>query len=239
MTTTLRHLAGRVWLYPHDPDPANVQAAVAVIADERGSVVVDAGFSPALARTIQQDLRALGLPPPRWLVYTHHHWDHVWGACAWEGVEVIGHESGVPLLEAERRRPWSHEYLREQVVADPSLGPSFEARGRAMANWGGFEVVVPQRTFVRSLILPTGVEIRHVGGGHAPDSSVVVDPESSVLLLGDSYYPPPFHLRRPGDGVDVELARGFVAEGHEWYVESHADPATAAEASTMLAELEA
>ena len=28
-----------------------------------------------------------GLPPARWLVYTHHHWDHVWGAVAWCDVE--------------------------------------------------------------------------------------------------------------------------------------------------------
>ena len=28
-------------------------------------------------------------PAPRWLVYTHHHWDHIWGACAWDDVTVV------------------------------------------------------------------------------------------------------------------------------------------------------
>ncbi|MET7749050.1 hypothetical protein [Micromonospora sp. NPDC005367] len=42
-----QHLAGRVWLCPGDPDPAAVQAGVAVVADEHGSVMI--GTSPATA----------------------------------------------------------------------------------------------------------------------------------------------------------------------------------------------
>ncbi|WP_185755311.1 hypothetical protein [Micromonospora sp. A202] len=36
------HLAGRVWFCPGDSDPEVVQAGVAVVADERGSVMIDA-----------------------------------------------------------------------------------------------------------------------------------------------------------------------------------------------------
>jgi hypothetical protein len=48
----LEHLTGRVWLYPHDPDPDAVRPSVAVIADDRGSVLIDAGNSPEHARDI-------------------------------------------------------------------------------------------------------------------------------------------------------------------------------------------
>ncbi|MBQ0896706.1 MBL fold metallo-hydrolase [Micromonospora sp. U56] len=75
------HLAGRVWLHPGDPDPGTIQPSVALITDERGGVLVDVGHSPGHARKIRAALTAAGLPEPRWLVYTHHHWDHVWGAC--------------------------------------------------------------------------------------------------------------------------------------------------------------
>ncbi|MET0415163.1 MAG: hypothetical protein ABW022_03970 [Actinoplanes sp.] len=49
----MRHLAGRVWLCPGDPDADAVQAGVAVVADERGSVMIDAGQSPAHAAEIR------------------------------------------------------------------------------------------------------------------------------------------------------------------------------------------
>ncbi|WP_446215503.1 MBL fold metallo-hydrolase [Micromonospora sp. IBHARD004] len=129
---TLRHLACRVWLHPGDPDPDNVRPGVAVVAGDGGSVIVDAGQSPAHAREIQAALRAADLPAARWLVYTHHYWDHVWGACAWPDVEIVGHAAGVEPLRAE-----------------------------------------------------AGVGVRHVRGRHAPDSSVVLVPDSGVLLLRD------------------------------------------------------
>ncbi|MFI6760128.1 MBL fold metallo-hydrolase [Micromonospora sp. NPDC050417] len=228
MRESLRHLAGRVWWYPHDEDEDKVQGGVAVIVDDSGSILVDAGNAPTTARQIQAAIEAAGLPAVRRLVYTHHHWDHVWGACAWPDVEIIGHRAGARLLAEEARRPWSHQYLREQVERNPRLGPSFSARGRAMPDWEGFVVLPPHTTFDDTLTLTTDVEIRHVGGRHAEDSTVVAVPDSGVLLLGDSYYPPPYHLLEPGDGPDVALVRWLLDEGryghYEWFVDSHDHP---------------
>jgi len=90
-----------------------------------------------------------GLPPARLLVYTHHHWDHTWGACA---------------------------------------------------------------------------ELEHVGGRHTPESTIVRIPRDGVIFLGDCYYPPPYHLRGPEDGLDLDLLKSIVSNDYEWYVESHAPP---------------
>ncbi|MFC7550638.1 MBL fold metallo-hydrolase [Plantactinospora sp. GCM10030261] len=239
MRRPLTHLAGRVWLYPHDEDPANVQGSVAIIADDAGSVLVDSGNGPAAARRVMAAIADAGLPDPRRLVYTHHHWDHVWGACAWPDVEIIGHVAGARILADEARRPWSHDYLREQVAANPRLGPSFEARRRAMESWRDFVVLPPHTEFVDTLSLPGGIEVRHVGGGHAEDSTVVAVPDSGVLLLGDCFYPPPLHLRGPDDGYDVGLLRTLLDEKRsgrfDWYVDSHGEPSSAAAARALLA----
>ncbi|MEQ4303709.1 MBL fold metallo-hydrolase [Plantactinospora sp. B6F1] len=231
---TIRQLTGRVWISPGDPDPANVQAGVAVVADERGSVVIDAGHSPAHGRAIQAAMRTAGLPPAGWLVYTHHHWDHVWGACAWPDVEIVGHVAGQDLLRREAVRPWSHRYLRDQVRENPRLGPSFRARALAMETWTDFSVLPPTRTFTDELTLPTGVRLRHVGGAHAPDSTVAYVPDAGVVLLGDCFYPPPAHLRGPDDGLDLAMLRGLLDDDYEWYVDSHGEPATLAQARQLI-----
>lgn len=171
----LQHLAGRVWLFPSDPDPGAVQGGVGVVVGDGGSTIVDAGHSPGLAP-----------------------------------------------LEADARRPWSHAYLRDQVAANPLLGPSFRARALAV-DFASLVVRPPTRTFASSLSVD-GVEVRHVGGHHAPDSTVVAVPDSSVLLLGDCYYPPPWHLRTPEDGMDTAQLRGLVDQGYDWYVTSHQPP---------------
>jgi glyoxylase-like metal-dependent hydrolase (beta-lactamase superfamily II) len=238
MDSELRHLAGPVWLYPHDPDPANVAGCVTLIADDAGSILVDAGNSPAAARRVRSAIDAAGLPAPRRLVYTHHHWDHVWGACAWPDVEIIGHSTGARILEAEARRPWSHEYLRDEVEANPRLGPSFEARARAVPSWRDFAVLPPHTEFDDVLDLPGGVVVRHVGGRHAEDSAVVAVPEAGVLLLGDCVYPPPLHLREPDDGYDVGLIRRLLdhypVDSYRWYVGSHNPPLAPHEARELL-----
>ncbi|PZG08905.1 MBL fold metallo-hydrolase [Micromonospora craterilacus] len=228
------HLAGRVWLCPGDDDPELVQAGVALIADERGSILVDAGQSPSHAREIQAALHAIDLPAPRWLVYTHHHWDHVWGACAWPGVEIVGHVTGAELLRAEAARPWSIPYLRAEVLRNRRLGPSFRARALAVDSWDELTVLPPTWIFTDELELPTGVRVRHVGGRHAPDSTVVVVPDSGVMLLGDSWYPPPLHLRTPTDEPDLALVGRLLDDEIGWYVSSHSPPLTLAEARAAL-----
>ncbi|WP_432879583.1 MBL fold metallo-hydrolase [Kribbella sp. CA-245084] len=220
----LEHLAGRVWLSPLDPDSDAIRPSVAVIADEAGSVVVDAGNSPDHARTIQAAIATAGLPAPKWLVYTHHHWDHTWGASAWHDVTVVAHTTATDLLKAEAAKPWSHRYLHDQVEANPKLGPSFRARALAVPDWNDFRIVLPDQTFDDTLTLPTGVVLRHVGGNHAPDSLIAV--VDGVALLGDAFYPPPYHLRRPDDTIDYAMVKQFLSEQHDWYVDAHSAPRT-------------
>lgn len=235
MKTRLTRLAGRVWIYPHDPDPDRIQGCVAVIIDDRGSVVVDAGNCPSVARRVQTEMAEAGLPPARWLVYTHHHWDHVWGAVAWGEAEIVAHASSRSILSDEARRPWSHEYLRAEVERDPLLAPSFRARAEAMPTWDGFAIRLPDTVFDERLTLPTGVVLHHVGGRHAVDSIVVTVPDSGVRLLGDCFYPPPFHLRRDGDTYDLDMMRGLLRDDISWYVDAHDVPHSAAEVAAFLA----
>jgi len=217
-------LRRRVWWYPASPGSRSVQGGVGVIVGKEGSIVVDAGNSPDRARRIQSAMAEAGLPEARWLVYTHHHWDHTWGACAWPDVEIIGHEAGKAPMEAEAALPWSEEFIAERMAADESLRPSYQARANAVTDWDEFKVIPPHRTFSDRVTLPGDVELRHVGGHHAPDSTIVAVPGSKVMLLGDCFYPPPYHQRKPGDEPDFAMLRELITDDYRWYVDSHSPP---------------
>lgn len=229
----------RVWVWPHHPDPDRVQASVGIVAGDDGCVIVDAGHSPALARRVRGEVMAAGLPEPHALVYTHHHWDHVWGAQEW-AAPVVAHELAAAALRVDAGRPWSEAYLRDEIARDARYAPSYTARIRAMAGgWDGFRIVPPDVTFTAGHRIELGgvtVALEHVGGGHCPDSTVVRVPSEGVLFLGDCYYPPPFHLREPGDGLDLDLVRRLVTDDYAWYVESHDVPHHRTDVEWMLAE---
>jgi glyoxylase-like metal-dependent hydrolase (beta-lactamase superfamily II) len=237
MPANLVRVTDSVWLWPHDPEPDRVQASVGIVVGDGSSLLVDAGNSPDLARRIKAAMEAEGLPPAHSLVPTHFHWDHTWGACAWD-LPVVAHELCAQFLAEESARPWSHEYLRAEMERNPLLVPSFRARAAAVRDFADFRVVLPERTFATRLTLDVGgvcVELVHVGGRHSPDSTVVRVPSAGVLFLGDSYYPPPYHLRSPDDGLDLDLVAALISEDYDWYIEGHDQPRRRAEVMSLLA----
>jgi glyoxylase-like metal-dependent hydrolase (beta-lactamase superfamily II) len=64
------------WL---SPDSATDRPVVGAVAGARGTLVVDAGNSPAHAQLLLRELAGRGVAPPAFVALTHWHWDHVFG----------------------------------------------------------------------------------------------------------------------------------------------------------------
>ncbi len=226
MRQKLTQLAENVWLWPHHSGFNVVQSCVGIIASENETVLVDAGNSPQLARRIQDELRQCGFPPVSQIVYTHHHWDHVYGACEFQ-VPVVAHSLCRTILTEEAQKPWGPEYLRQELAHNPRLKISYRARARAIQDWATFRIVVPDIVFDNRMTLqlgPMSIELEHVGGQHAPDSIVVKVPQAQVMFLGDCYYPPPLHLRTPESKPSLAMLAALESEKYTLYVEGHDRP---------------
>src|SRR5690349_24656977 len=137
MDFTLQALTEHVWLLPHDPNPDAVQSSVGVVTTQKESVLIDAGNSPRLARILKTELARNHLPPVSRILLTHHHWDHVYGACVFD-VPVTAHFLCKTILEEESRKPWGTEYLNEEISRNPKLKASYAARAKAIEDWGTF-----------------------------------------------------------------------------------------------------
>ncbi|HJR81780.1 MAG TPA: MBL fold metallo-hydrolase [Anaerolineales bacterium] len=239
MELELTKLTEHTWLLPHHPDPATVQSAVGVIATRNESVLVDAGNSPTLARHIKAELARCNLPPVSRILYTHHHWDHIYGACEF-GVPVIAHALCRDILEEEVRKPWGMDYLNKEIRRNPKLAVSYTARVKAVEDWGTFRIVVPEEVFEKEAAIDLdglSIELEHVGGEHAEDSIVVKVPQDKVMFIGDCYYPPPLHLRKPDSAPSLDMLRRLETNTYNLYVEGHDKPFTRAELRKVLGGL--
>lgn len=226
MNQKLTQLTEHVWHWSHNPSFTAVQSSVGVIVGENETVLVDAGNSPQLAHRIKDTIRQCGHPPVSHIIYTHHHWDHTYGACEFQ-VPVVAHASCKSLLAKEAQKPWSVEYLHQQIESNPLLEVSYRAKERVIRDWTTFRIVLPDIVFDHSLTLQCGslsLELEHVGGQHAEDSIVVRIPQEQVIFLGDCYYPPPLHLRTPESEVSTSMLAAVESKEYALYVEGHRNP---------------
>jgi glyoxylase-like metal-dependent hydrolase (beta-lactamase superfamily II) len=238
--SALIQLANGVWLYPHDEDGDKVQPNVGIIVGTKQTVLVDAGNSPRLARRILLELDELRAPPVSYVIYTHSHWDHVFGAMAL-GATAIGHELCRKYLLEQASKPWSQAYIQEEIQRTPAREAGFRAMSRAIEEWRNFRIVVPEITLSKMLRLHldgVSIEIEHVGGQHAPDSVIVRVKEAGVMFVSDCYYPPPLHQRRPTDTLDWDMIERLANENMAIYVDGHGPPRPGEEVRRLAVERE-
>lgn len=227
MTDLLQQISDHIWLYPPNPDSEVMQPGVGIIITDSASVLIDAGNSPRHARQIRAALRQIDAPPVSYVIYTHHHWDHTFGAQIWTGSITVGHEQCRDLLlEHYDGQPWNQHHGLEQDYPNPAQ----RLLDRTAGDWGAFQLVLPQITFTASMKLIVGnltLALRHVGGQHAADSIIVQAGE--VLFIGDCIEPPPDPPQPPGDTAAHGLIDNLLRYEVNVFVDGHNGPAARAD----------
>ena len=214
------------WLPPGPPD----RPSLCAVAGDRRTLMLDAGASPAHAREFLEALDAEGAARPDAVVYTHSHWDHVLGGAELGG-QVIAHASTAEQLIELAARDWSDEGLDRRVAAGRASPQHAAHVKEELPSPRSVEIAPADIVFQDGLDIELGdatVRVRHVGGDHSADSSVMYVEPDRVLFLGDCLCDSPdgaltaelaFPLIDAILGFDAEL----YVEGHHESVSSRAE----------------
>lgn len=222
MTEALIPVRDSVWLYPTDGGN-RIEPNVGIIATARQTVLVDSGNSPRHALQIRTAIEMAGLPPVSYIVLTHHHWDHVFGSQVFHA-PVIAQQLCAESLTERAARPWSSAYLEEEARKNPPWEAVYRRMQSAVVDWTDFRIVTPSIVFTRDLTLHLDgltMQITHVGGKHASDSSIVIVPEAQVAFVGDSFYPSvqrPITDKQPDEAI---IQRLLAYEDVALFVDGH------------------
>lgn len=145
-----------------------------VVTDE-GVVVIDALASPRQGEQLLRTIRSVTDRPIAWLVLTHHHPDHHFGAVALR-------EAGARVIAHPDKRVLASEGGEDALIADWVRVVGLDAmRGFEFAN-------TPDRPVTSSDTLRLGgrtIVISHPGAGHSPGDLLVWLPKERVLFAGD------------------------------------------------------
>ena len=228
------------WTTPFEETDRPVMAA---IVGEKGTLIVEAGNSPAHVEAFLAALAPVKAAPLKFAVLTHWHWDHVFGGSAFS-VPIVAHEETAKIVANMAKLNWRDKAL-DQRVADGSEITFCRDRMKielSNAMRGRLEIRPPEIAFTDVMTIDLGglvVELVHVGGDHSSDSSVVYVPGDGVVFLGDCMYyaiyeDPPYYTTRNL----FPLMDRLLAFDAQYYFPAHADqPLTRAEMEAWVADL--
>ncbi|MGH7511607.1 MAG: MBL fold metallo-hydrolase [Gemmatimonadales bacterium] len=169
-----------------------------------GVVVVDALASPRQGEDLLRTIRGVTRQPIRWLVLTHHHPDHTFGAVVFRrvGAKVIAHpdartlasEGGPDALLANWVRVVGLDAMRGFEFADSADRP---VSASDTLRLGGRTIVVT-----------------HPGAGHTAGDLVVWLPRERILFAGDLLVEDGVTMVVDGSGAALRRCLDFIDSLH-------------------------
>ena len=206
-------LNDQVYLIWGEHLPRTYQPNIGALITENQTILVDVGNSPRRARQVAIELAAAGLPPVRTLIYTHHHWDHVFGAQAYHASSIIAHEECYAQLHALVGKPiQSADGLRPLHGESDTI-----AMQNAVDDWRDFHLCLPTLTFGKTLsLLLDGlrIDLSHLGGPHASDCLLVCLPQHGVVFCGD-------YALHPNGSLDPERLAPLLDDSTQALIDGH------------------
>lgn len=141
---------------------------IAVINGDRSMLVIDNGLTPDAER-VYQSLMKVGNKPLRFLVNTHHHFDHAGGN------EFLGPRTNIVAHNNVRNRLSK----RQEMKAFDKVIEPYSKQG------------LPVVTYEQSTTLHEAgqrVHVQHFPNGHTDGDSIVFITPAKVVHMGDHYF---------------------------------------------------
>lgn len=181
-----------------------VQVVSTAVLTSQGAVVVDALAFPSETREALAFIERVAKPAEiPYLILTHHHADHTYGAYLFEGAEVLAQAGCRERLER--------------------VGPANLARAkRETPALAEVELRLPNMTFDHELHLHLGDAHLHLlhTPGHTEDGISVFYVEEKILITGDAMMPVPHIVHGDVQALKsslqkmLELNPNFIIQGH-------------------------
>ena len=185
--------------------------SVAIVSSD-GVLVFDANGTPAAAAAVLAEIRKMTTQPVRYVVLSHWHWDHWYGAevyrAAFPGVKIVAHEKTRALMAGpaiefnrpglEAGLPGYVKALEQKLAAAEAAAPADASTAALRERLGtarffldqkrAVKHTLPDVTFTDRLDVTLGerrIQILNYGRGATPGDAVVYLPAERVLLTGD------------------------------------------------------
>ncbi|MDO5516660.1 MAG: MBL fold metallo-hydrolase [Clostridium sp.] len=162
-----------------------------LVVGDKYSLVIDGGNSKAHAEEFLSYVKELDVPEVKYLVLTHHHWDHVFGMKTMNLINIV-HKKSNEKLEWMRVLEWTDKAISVSVERKEEIDFCVEHIKFEHPNNNRFvEIVKGDIIFDNNIEIDLGgvtVKVEHIGADHSDDCCLVDVVEERVTFMGDAMY---------------------------------------------------
>lgn len=175
------------------------------IVTDAGVVVIDTLGTPLLGQRMIASIRSITDKPIKYLIVTHNHPDHAYGAAAFqaiEGITVIGHP-GTREYNNSRTLTESVDYRREHLPKDMQGFTTLQP-----------EIFVEKPTF-DSLSITLGgqrFDIYNTGRHHSYGDLLVYQPAEEIVWISDLAFNQRTTFMGDGDSQQILKAQAWLLD---------------------------
>lgn len=186
--TVLEKVTERIY-YLMNEDKGD-KPAIGIVKGEKYCLVVDAGNSPEHGNEIISEMEKLNFPPVRYVVATHHHWDHIFGLESYDAIKIAS-EKTCELSKMYRGICLDDKGLemakQKNIFNDNCIGFIKEVfKDRETFKLADFDLL-----FKGELRIDLGgvtCIIKEIINPHREDGTIIYVPEEKAVFLGDAAY---------------------------------------------------
>jgi glyoxylase-like metal-dependent hydrolase (beta-lactamase superfamily II) len=184
----------------------NTGANSPVIVDDDEVLIVDSSITPASARALVADIKAISPKPVRYVIDSHYHYDHAFGNQIFgPEVQVIGHDNTrrrlltnvmeqYTYLNSVQPVPARVDALKQRIAQekDPQQKAALERQVASSLAYleqvKEIRVTPPAVTFNDTMTLVRGqreIRLLYLGRGHTDTDVVLYLPKERIVCTGD------------------------------------------------------
>lgn len=162
-----------------------------LVVGDKYSLIIDGGNSSSHAKEFLKEIGKLNIPPVKYLLLTHWHWDHVFGITTIGALNIV-HKNTDSKLKWMKGLEWTNEAIHERVVAGEEIEFCEEHIKIEHPN-SDRSIQIPESdiVFEKSLIIDLGgvsINAKHIQSDHSDDCVAIHVKEEGVVFIGDAIY---------------------------------------------------
>lgn len=168
----------------------NDRPTLGLVCGEKYSLVIDCGNSTQHAKDFLLEIKKLNIPPVKYVVITHAHWDHFLGMNEFDATVIVNSQTN-DLLKVWQNYSFDDNSLQTYAQNKLMNEKCIEIIQTEIPNRNDFKLNSPHIIFEKSLTLDLGNKIcqfEKINSTHSEDATIVYIPDEKVLFLGDCVY---------------------------------------------------